>query len=251
MSRHQLRLHLYALITTALLALTSGCTPKLQYLAMDPSMTHAAMAQGKVAVMPVGVSTDAVADEEVEQMQHRISSAISERRGAIPVLGLSHVQQSLESLPPDDHPAAIFAATGSLPAERVKELSGALGARYVVVASISNYAASTYRDSERRKITNSKGKVVGHDNYTMMNHEGSLSGGMTVFDGETGMAVWEGRHTVSDVNTNEYKDAGNVIEAVVEIAAKERKTYPPPPRPSELAGHLFVAMVLNWPEAED
>ncbi len=242
------RLGILTAIVVALLSM--GCTPTLEYLRVDSSLSYAGMAEGRMAVMPVGASTDTIRNEELAQMQHHLMGVIRSNRGGIGMTSLTTVNQIRKEMGGDDA-VATFTATGGLPPPQIQALSTALQARYVAFAVLSMYSHHTFDSSESERKTNSKGKVVSTTDYTLRNHSAALSGGLTIYDGQTGLAVWDGRHSVSKTNTNKYRDPKGLIENIVEAAAGDGHTYPPAPLPNELSKILFRAMVLNFPEPED
>ncbi|MBI4703380.1 MAG: hypothetical protein HY744_19885 [Deltaproteobacteria bacterium] len=236
---------IHAGLALLLLLLASGCTPQLEYLRVDADLTHGRLVQGRVAVMPVAVAGGVIPAEAARPMQRQIVTAVQQRRGTIPAVGLDAVARALAADRRFAELPVQYVTSASLPPLTVKELTAALGVRYLAFAAVTGYRHSTY-DGARLESGGKAGPVE----YTLRHHDGVLSASLTLFDGQSGAACWEGRHTVSRINTNEYDYAAN-IEAWADLAPEYEQYSPPPPAPAVLSATLFAAMVRNWPEPED
>jgi hypothetical protein len=227
---------------------------------VSPDFTHAALAAGTMAVLPVARNPNAADfdDAQLGPIRGQLLSQLRERREEVKVVSADAVDRAVQDLYPEA--PLDFAAGRSIDPERITALGRALGAQFVVLTRMDSYGrrkSSDFRTDEER---DKKGKVVRQTEIDILTHEGTLTGALTVYKTVTGTAAWEGMHVVSDTNKieNPRPDTGgslgralmNVVADVAIDTALARDAYPEPPTASELSQALFSAFLKNWPEEE-
>ncbi|HZH98886.1 MAG TPA: hypothetical protein VEX38_07935 [Fimbriimonadaceae bacterium] len=117
--------------------LLGGCTPRIDELHVKPNLSHAALQQGKVALMPAAAAMRQITREELKLVDALMYRAFGEhghgiRRVAFPVVAraLQSDQEHWDTL----HKAINF---GKVDFGGLYRLSKAVGARYIVFTRVT------------------------------------------------------------------------------------------------------------------
>lgn len=238
-----------ALLLGALLAM--GCAPRLDELHVKPKLSHNALKQGKVALMPVAAAMEHVSRQELVLIDNLMYLAFKKHGHDLPNIPLPVVARAITSdIAHWDtlHRAINF---GKVDYVSLYRLSEAVGARYIVFTRVtygeeqpplSSFESWLEKKYEKDDLAMNDGtpiysidnlcKARAKRNGLALSADVCTSSKLVVYstliDAKEGEMLWDAKHHVTRVVGNSKQN----------------------PNPSLLAWTLFSELFSNLPSAD-
>jgi hypothetical protein len=245
---------LVALVGLLGVAFAAGCAPQLELMQADPALSHRALSEGRVAVLPVSADIHEVTLLQLRRLDGILGYAFDVRADELARVPPATVFRAI-ARDRDTWEAVIGCYnTGKIELSAVRRLSRAVGARYLVFtflwySDIRNGATTFSQTTDARSRVEMEGmdpdyaaqrasfaNMLRSADTDVPSPEGGYGGGdatselvgyVALVDADTGAVRWKGKHRVR--------------------AGGGSPSAPDPPR---LAWRLFSQMIARLPQPE-
>ncbi|MCC6558183.1 MAG: hypothetical protein IT372_34995 [Polyangiaceae bacterium] len=227
----------------AILALAlplAGCAPGLMELRADPELSHAALREGKLAVLPVTASDRSVDASALEIVRAGLLRQIAAERPGLPLVDIDAQLLAGGGASPARFAAAYWSAGGA-PAGPSGQLARELGARFLVLTNIDEDSVSRSESSGSPDPN-----TVRAERFTTR----SVALRMAIFDAQVGAPRWEARHSGLGQESRKAEAAhGGPVTALLDKATGYTQVdYPEATPLYKVTDDILGAMVARWPE---
>lgn len=218
-----------------------GCRPGLGYLEMHPSLSYAAVREGKLAVLPVTASDGSMDASTLTVVRVGLLRAVASARPGLSLVDID-AQLLAEGGGSIKSVTEAYSFVGMTPADASKQLAQALGARFLVFTNIDE-------DKVERSESSGTGdaNTISKGRYTTR----TVTVRMAIFDSALGLLVWSARHSGfrterREAQTTHGSDATWLLDKATGYT--EKFDHPEPPPLYQVTDEVLQRMVAYWPE---
>jgi len=234
-----------------LLALISGfisaCTPGIDGLVHDKSLSSQSLQQGGIAIAGLSAKSGVLSASHTEAYSEQLKQALQSELKALRIVSENELLYTLKR---DEHALVMdeFSRRASLSAANINRLKGATKSRYIALAQVDSNTLSNKRTNQLESLDR-YGKVI-RPASTISETTRTIYSRLYLFDLHSGKRVWGGSIHLSRSANRRYEHdntAVNLIRGISALSSGMDSAYPYPQAPSEteLLGSIFSAFAEN------
>lgn len=235
------------LLLIALTGLIGACTPGIDGLVHDKSLTRQSLLQGGITIAGISAKAGILKEGHQDTYSERLKMAMQDE---LKGLAISSENELLYAMKREDHALIMeeFSQRGTLSAANINRLKNKLTNRYVALTRIDSNTVNNERSNQLETLDRN-GKVMRPASTTSKSTR-TIYTRLYLFDLQTGKRVWGGSIHMSRNSSRNYEHdntAVNFIRGISALASGMDSAYPYPAAPSEavLLDNIFSGFAEN------
>ncbi|MDH5184287.1 MAG: hypothetical protein OEX12_10395 [Gammaproteobacteria bacterium] len=228
-------------------SLITACTPGIDGLVHDKSLTLESLQQGGISIAGLGAKSGVLNQGHQDTYSELLRQALEDDLKGIAIVSENEL---LHAIRREDHALIVeeFSRRGTLSAININRLKNKLNTRYVALTQIDSNTVKNERSNQLESIDRN-GKVLRPASTTSKSTR-TVYARLYLFDLRSGKRVWGGSIHLSRNSSRSYghdNTAVNLIRGISALSSGMDSAYPYPQAPSEgeLLNSIFSAFAEN------
>lgn len=236
--------HLVLLLLASLMA---ACTPAIDGLVHDKSLSKQSLQQGGIAIAGLSSKEGALSASHTDSYSEQLKQALQNELKGLRIIPENELIYAMKR---EEHALVIdeFSRRSSLSAANINRLKAGLKVRYVAMARIDSNTISNKRSNQLESVDR-YGKII-RPASTISETTRTIYTRLYLFDLHSGKRVWGGSIHLSRSRSRSYEHnnaAVNLIRGISALSSGMDSAYPYPQAPEEgdLLGSIFTGFAEN------
>ena len=223
------------LLLLVLTGLISACTPGIDGLVHDKSLSRLSLQQGGISIAGISAKPDVLDEGHRDTYSEQLKKALQDELQDVAIVSENDLLYLLKR---EEHAFILeeFSRRSSLSAANINRLKNKLKTRYVALARIDSNTVKNDRSNQLESIDRN-GKVI-RPASTISKSTRTVYTRLYLFDLQNGKRVWGGSIHLSRNSSRSYEHdntAVNLIRGISALSSGMDSAYPYPQPPSEQA----------------
>lgn len=228
-------------------SLVAACTPGIDGLVHDKSLTRQSLQQGGITIAGLSTKSAGLSQGNLDTYSERLKEALRDDLKGIAIVSENELLYTIKR---EDHALIVdeFSRRASLSAANINRLKNKAKTRYVALSRIDSNSVKNERSNQLESIDRN-GKVI-RPASTISKSTRTIYTRLYLFDLQSGKRVWGGSINLSRSTSRSYEhdnSAINLIRGISALSSGMDSAYPYPDAPSEqgLLESIFSGFAEN------